>query len=141
MFTQYDPGLVTVIIGGRTMVGFHSGSFVKVSRKTDTWKHEKGSQGDGVRTRSRDKSGELVITLQATSPSNADLREIMEADENPLGIPDTVAVLVKYNGINGAELWAAKDGWINKPADGEFGDEHTPREWTITCDEILTPAI
>lgn len=137
MFTQYDPGLVTVTVGGRTMVGYHSGSFVTVSRNTDTWKHEKGAQGDGVRTRSRDKSGQIVITLQSTSPSNGDLKDIARDDEDPNATPETVAAMVKYNGADGKEIWSAKDAWVLKPADGEFGDEHTPREWTIVCDELI----
>jgi hypothetical protein len=137
MFTQYDPGLVTVVVGGRTMIGFHSGSFVEVERDEDTWKKEKGSQGDGVRTRNRNKGGRITITLQSTSPSNADLMAIAADDENPFAFPSTVAAMVKYMGADGAVLWMAKDAWVLKPANSTFADEHSPREWVIDCDEIL----
>lgn len=136
---EYDPGLVTVIIGGKTMVGYASGTFVRVSRNNPTWKHEKGAQGTGVRTRSHDRSGVIELTLQSTSPSNGDLREFVRADEDPTARPETVGALVKYGGPDddGHVIWSGKDAWVEMPAASEFSDDHTPRPWRVIVDELI----
>jgi hypothetical protein len=136
---EYDPGLYTLIVGGKTMVGFHSGTFIKAARNNPTWKHEKGAQGSGVRTRSRDKSGYIELTVQSTSPSNSDLREFCKDDEDPNTSPDTLGVLLKYGGPNddGHVVISAEDAWVEMPADLEAADEHTPRTWKICLDELV----
>jgi hypothetical protein len=137
MATQYDPHLVTLTVGGHTMVGFHSGTFIKVNRSNPTWKLEKGAQGEGVRTRNRDKSGMVVFTLQSTSPSNSDLRTMGINDEEAIR-PEPVPVMLKYGGPadDGAVIWSGKEAWLEKPADSEFADEHTPCEWTLVVDDL-----
>jgi hypothetical protein len=137
MSTQYDPGLVTLTIGPYTITGYHSGTFIRVARTNPTWKHEKGAQGHGVRTRSRDKSGSVVFTIQGTSPSNADLRTVCIADENTLR-PEPLPVMMKYGGPldDGAVIFAGKEAWLEKPADHEFADEHTPIEWNLVVDDL-----
>jgi hypothetical protein len=136
---DYDPGLVTLIVGGKEMVGFHSGSFIKAARNNPTWKHEKGAKGTGVRTRSRDKSGYIEFVLQGPSPSNADLREFCKDDEDPDAKPETQGVLLKYGTADddGHVIISAEDGWVEMMPEIEFADEHTPRTWKVFLDELI----
>lgn len=139
MSTQYDPGLVTLIVGPFTMIGFHSGTFIKAARNNPKWKHEKGAKGTGVRTRSYDNSGYIELTLQSTSPSNADLRSICKTDEDANAKPETVGALLKYGGPDddGPVIISGTDAWIEMMADVEFADEHTPRVWKVCLDELV----
>lgn len=132
--SQYDPGRVVVVIGGKTMAGFHTGSFVKCNRTNDTWKLEVGADGNPVWVKSRDKSGDIVITLQGTSPSNDDLSEIAVADERDDAVPEEITASV--TDMNGTTLWSSANARVLKPADAEFADEHTPREWTVKCGKL-----
>lgn len=129
---NYDPGLVVVTFFGITLTGFHSGTFVKCERDEDTWKKEKGAQGEGVRTRNRNKGGRITLTLQGAAPCNADLSNKALADERN----GTGKGPVSVEDLNGTTLWSAKDAWLIKPADLEYADEHTPREWVLDCDEL-----
>ena len=131
-FTQYDPGRVALICFGIEITGFHSDEFIKCSRNADTWKHEKGGQGDGVRTRNRDKSGTIVFTLQSTSPANQLLLALANLDEaTGRGSGPCLG-----KDLDGKGLIQCDNGWILKPADLTWADEHSPREWTVFCDEL-----
>lgn len=136
--SDYDPGLVTLIVGPYTIVGFHSGSFIKASRRNDTWKLDEGAQGDPVWTRNRSKSGDFVFTLQSVSPSNKDLRSICKEDESDTEISESIPVLLKYGAPDddGAVIVSGENARIMKPADWDFADEHTPREWTVTAGKL-----
>lgn len=131
-FGQYDPGRMSLVVCGIEITGFHTGEMVKCSRNNPTWKHEKGGQGDGVRTRSRDKSGTIVFTLQSTSPSNKLLLARALLDESTgRGFGSALGKDSDGNGMVQAE-----NCWIEKPADLTWADEHSPREWTVVCDEL-----
>lgn len=129
---NYDPGKVVLTFKGITVTGFHSGTFITVERDDDTWKKDKGAQGDGVRTRNRNKGGKITFTTQGTSPSNDLLMAAIIADETT-GIGYGVASVVDLNGTSKA---LAAEAWVLKPANLEFADEHTPREWVIDCNEV-----
>lgn len=131
-FAQYDPSAVALVIAGIPVTGFHSGTFIKCERDAETWKKDKGSQGDTVRVRNRNKGGKITFTLQATSPSNRLLLARANLDERTgRGYG---ASMCKDN--FGTALVDAANSWIIKPANIEFADEHTPREWEVDCDEL-----
>ncbi len=131
-FAKYDPGRINLIVCGIIVTGFHSGSFVKCERDTDTWKKEKGAQGDGLRVRSRNKGGKITFTLQATSPSNKLLLARHNLDERT-GNGSGSSMM---RDLDGNGLASAENSWIVKPADIEYSDEHTPREWMVDCDSL-----
>ncbi len=123
----YDPGLVVVQFGPYIMTGFQDGTFVKAARNEDTFKVYVGADGTPARSRSRNKSGTIEVTLAQTSPSNDMLASAHSADEllgagmYPLTIKD----------LNGTTLVAAAEAWVRKPADVEEGKEISPRAWTL----------
>ena len=125
----YDPGLVSLILVGIPIVGFQKGTFIVAKRTSDTFKVEVGSQGDSTTVRSRDKTGEIEVTLMAESPSNQALSTLHAADElTGVSIGPSMAVDV----LGTTEVFAAMSR-IKKVADVEFSGEATARKWTIIC--------
>ena len=128
----FDPGLIVVQFGPYSLTGYADGTFVKASRNEDTFKIYVGADGTPARSRTRNKSGKVEVTLSQTSPSNDMLASAHLADEL-LGAgvyPFTV------KDLNGTTLVTASEAWVAKPADVEEGKEVSPRAWTIETGDI-----
>lgn len=123
----YDPGLIVVQYGPYLLTGFADGTFVKASRNEDTFKVYVGADGTPARSRSRNKSGTMELTLAQTSPSNDALSAAHAADEL-LGA-GVYPFMIKD--LNGTTLVAAAEAWVTKPADVEEGKEVTGRAWKL----------
>ena len=132
IFANYDPGQLITTFDGNPIVGFADGVMVKASRKTDTFSMNVGTQGDVARVRSQDKTGEVVITLQQSSPTNDYFSSVLLLDEQ-FGL-SVGPLLIKD--LNGTTVISAAIAWLKKPADSEFGKDLTNREWTFECAEL-----
>jgi len=128
----YDPSQVALIVGGFNITGFADGSFVTVARNADAFALYVGTDGEGTRAKSNNKSGRITITLAQSSDSNAILSGIASLDE--LSNNGVVPVLVKDS--SGLSLYAAETAWIVKSPDSEFGKELGSREWIIETDNL-----
>lgn len=133
MAKTYDPKDYSLIVGGHIVEGFADGTFLTVARNNDTWALSMGSDGEGARAKSNDKSGTFVFTLMQTSKSNDALSAFHNQDE--INNSGQVPVLVKDN--NGNTVLEATTAWVRKPADVELGKEITNREWTIETDKLF----
>lgn len=128
----YDPKLVVVIVGGVQITGFADGTFVTVRRNSDAWSLQMGVDGEGTRSKSNDKSGQIEIQLMQSSQSNVYLSNLALADElNNAGL---VPAMVKDNG--GSSLAVAEQAYIKKTPDGENAREAGPRTWVIETDNL-----
>ena len=129
MFHNYDPGRVIVTFRGILIQGFADGTFVNAERTEDAFAKVVGASGDVTRVRSRDRSGEVTLTLQAASPTNDLLSAVAQIDEStglgygPLLIKD----------LNGNTLLLAEQAWIRKAPAVEFGTDASNREWVFDC--------
>ena len=130
----YDPSQVAIIIGGFPVTGFADGSFVTVERNEDAFALYVGTDGEGTRAKSNNKSGRITITLAQSSDSNAVLSGFAQADE--LSNSGVVPVLVKDN--SGQSLHSAETAWIVKAANSEYAREVGTREWVIETDVLVT---
>jgi hypothetical protein len=129
----YDPKDVLVIVGGFALSGFAPDTFVEVVRNADAMTLVMGADGQGVRTKSADRSGRITIRLLQTSESNAILDAFANADE--LDGSGAVPAMVKDN--RGLILHAAEQAWVVKKPSSEFGgSESQPREWVLESDNI-----
>lgn len=128
----YDPLKVSFTFLGIAIKGFAKGTMIKVSRNSDNYKLAIGSQGEGCRTRSQDKSGTIEITLMASSPSNDYLSACVDADDlNGSGVGTG---MVKDAG--GTALASAQNAWVRKIADLERGEEHGDVTWIFESDSV-----
>lgn len=130
----YDPKNILITLGGVAITGFADGTFVTVRRNSDTWSLQMGADGEGTRSKSNDKSGQIEIQLMQSSQSNAYLSNLALADElNNAGL---VPALIKNN--LGSDLHAAEQSYVKKPADAEYAKEAGPRTWIIETDNLQT---
>jgi len=128
----YDPKLVLISFGEVAITGFADGSFVSVDRDEDAFTKVVGAGGDVVRTRNRNRSGSVTVTLLHSAPENDLLSGIARLDET-LGT-GVRPVMVKE--ANGTTIIAAQNGWIRKLPTTEYAKESGTREWVLDVDAL-----
>jgi hypothetical protein len=133
-FKNYDPANCLIVWNKIPIQGFAPGTFVRVARNEDTWTLTVGAGGDQVRTRNRNKSGKITITLLQSSPTNDLLSAAAKNDEkNGTGFGEfLLRELTSTTIVQGA------NAWVDKPADIEFGADASNREWTLTVGDLDT---
>jgi hypothetical protein len=131
-YKNYDPSLITVSFAGIIVQGFMEGTFLTAERNENSFETSVGSQGDTTRVRTRNKSGQVTITLQAESPTNDLLSAQMVLDE--LTGAGAGALLVKN--LNGTTIVQAANAWLMKPANVEYSSDASSREWVIACADL-----
>lgn len=131
-FKNYNPGKVILSFNKVQIVGYADGTFVKATRDTPSFSDKAGAGGDVVRTRSLDKRGSIVITIQTASPSNDILSGFILSDE----LKGNAVGMVQLVDGNGTSLFEGANAWVQQPADGEFAAESGNREWTIRVAEL-----
>lgn len=132
MLRTYDPKNVLVSFGEVSLTGFADGTFVTVERASDAFSKVVGAGGDVVRTRNRDRSASVTVTLLASAPENDLLSAIAQGDE--LAGTGVRAVMVKE--LNGTTIAAAQSAWIRKVPTAEYGKEHGSREWIFDVESL-----
>jgi hypothetical protein len=128
----YAPDKVVVTFRGNVLTGFAKGTFLKVTRNSDSIALTIGSAGEGARTRSSDRSAKVEITLLQQSPTN-DILSSLVAEDEAFGTGQG-ALLVKD--LSGTSLFEAQNAWVVKPADAEFADAGGERSWTLESDRV-----
>jgi hypothetical protein len=136
MVRTYDPKKVIVVVGGVPLSGFGD-KMVKCTRSTDTFTKKVGVDGIATRSHQHDRSGEIVITLEQSSPSNDVMSALHKLDEETNGgiVPVLIKDALPASGSIGSTFVAAK-AWIRKPADADYEKNSTDREWTLDVDEF-----
>jgi len=129
----YDPSAIDVICGGFPITGFADGSMVTVEKNSDAWITKVGSDGEGSRSKSCDRSGKVTIRLMQTSPSNLILSGFFKADD--IADAGTFPCIVKDSRAAG-ETHAAENAWIQKEPSASYEREDGVREWVIASDNI-----
>lgn len=132
MIKTYDSKQVSIIVGTRPMTGLADGSFVTVRRNEDMFTLQIGADGEGVRSKSNNRSGQIELVLQQGSTDNDFLSELALADELSNG--GVVPLLVKDN--LGTSLYAAESGWIRKLPDSDFAKETASRTWLFETAQL-----
>lgn len=132
MVRTYDPLAIVVTLGENIITGFADGTFVNAERASDSFTKTVGASGEVARTRSRDKSGSITLTLMASSQAN-DLLTALYLEDELLGT-GTRPLMVKD--LNGTTLCSAINCWVKKPASVEFGKDLSNREWALDCDVL-----
>ena len=123
----YDPRQVIITFGGNIITGFAQDSFLDITPANQAFTKYTGADGGTSRGKSNDYSSVVTITLSQTSPSNAVLSAIAEADrllnagKLPLQIVDVNGTTLKF--------WA--QAWIQQNPDEGFATEVGDRAWTL----------
>jgi len=131
---NYSFDQVIPIFGAVPLLGFAEGDdAITVSRRVDTFTLLVGADGRGVGVRNADLSGEVVLKLLQTSPSNLFLSGLLQAQE--AGFFKSQPFLLMDVG-NQIQLAAAPACILMKPSDQIYGQGTNTREWTLLCEQI-----
>jgi hypothetical protein len=129
----YDPLSMAIMMGGQLLSGFMDSSFLSAERNEDSATLNMGADGEGAIARNRNRSGQIKITLQQTSPANAILsayHRLFEISGTPGIVPFAARDLL------GADVVLAPNAWIKKPPAVVYSKEIEGREWTIETDNL-----
>ncbi|HBK52384.1 MAG TPA: hypothetical protein DDZ44_00400 [Syntrophomonas wolfei] len=128
----YDPKDVNVIVGGVALTGFAEDTFVQAERMEDSFTEYVGAKGEVAMAESNNKTGEITVTLEATSPSVEYLNGLANKKGQNAIFPVSVVDLNDDSRvvISGAEAR------VRKPASHEYGKEIGEREFVIFVSEM-----
>jgi hypothetical protein len=126
-FKQYDPGLTSFTWGPIQPTMFADGTFIVVEYEADAFSKRTGSGGDTVRTRQRNRSGSITLTLLKEDPANSLIMAIAKIDqESGLGVRPALV-----RNLNSTALAAAPSAWVRKIPNLEFADVSGVVEWVF----------
>lgn len=129
----YDPTAIIVSFGGVQILGFASGEFAKAELNNDRYTVVVGAGGDVTRVRSRDTTGQFIVTLLSESPSNDYLGSKQREDE----LFNSGTGSLQITNLNGDELAFAEVAWVKKPAAHVYADTASPKEYVFECEELI----
>ncbi len=132
-FKNYDPQQVVISFAGIPIQGYAPGTFVNAERAEDAFTLVPGSTGDVTRVRNRKINGMVTVTLLAESTTNDSLSA--KAEQDRLFGTGYGPLMIKN--LNGTTLVLAEIAWVKKPANVEYADAATNREWVFDCAELL----
>lgn len=126
---NYSFDKVIVIFGAVPIEGFTDGDdAVTLRRRSPLFEVTVGADGRGVASRSADLSGEIVLRLLQTSPSNTYLGALLQAQEH--GFFQALPFLLK-DASTQLQIAAAASCVIQSPAEQVYGKVQNDREWTL----------
>lgn len=134
MLGTYYPDQVSLQACGIPISGFAPGTFITVEYNEDAFTLQIGSDGEGCRTRSNNRSGKITFTLQQSSIANLALSALHNVDRRTPAGDGIAPSLIKDN--SGTTVISAEKSWILKMANVEFSNETTGREWVIETDDL-----
>lgn len=132
MLNTYDPKNVSQIIAGSIISGYAEGEFISVERNEDSANLSVGSQGDGARTVTNNRSGRVTQTLFQTSPSNG----VLDAQRIAMELTGAGIFSMLGKDSDSLDTWAGAKSWIVKPPVMGFSNEIATREWVVETDVL-----
>ncbi len=131
---KYNAAEVSITFFGIPIEGYGDGDFLTVERNEDSFTLSVGTDGEGTRAKSNNKSGRFTVTTAQSSSSNALLMAKQALDE--LSGDGVGPTQVKDN--SGTSVFTAAKSWIVKPPACGYGRDGTAtREWVIETDELI----
>lgn len=127
--STYDPSQVAIVFAGIPITGFADGTFLNVEQNEDSFTLQVGTDGDGCRSKSNNRSGRVTFTLGQWSACNDLLSALHNLDVNTPNGDGIGPLLIKD--LSGTSMYIAEKAWITKPPAAGFGREAESREWII----------
>ncbi len=128
----YGSKTVQQVFDNQIITGTAKGTFVEAEYNSDAVTLMVGSDGEGARAMSADRSGTVKLTLLQTSPFNDVLSAALILDQaTGLG---TKSYFCKD--ARGSTLIHAAQCWVKKCANVVLADEIQGREWTIETSDL-----
>jgi hypothetical protein len=137
---SYAPSEVVVIISQESsgfshqIVGGAEGTFVKVSRDSDTWTHVTSVDNFATRVHSANDSGKITLTLMQSSPSNDILTAVYNRDKALKNSSGLFTITVKDG--SGRSVDFAQEAYISNFPERDYDQTLSNREWVISCTNL-----
>jgi Protein of unknown function (DUF3277) len=129
----YDANEVQISFAGIPVEGYADGDFLTIT-VAEAFTSVVGTDGKVARSKTNDGRAQIELRLMNTSPTNAALSAIHNADKYAPGGAGIGAFLCVD--LNGTSLYAGGNAWIKKAPDVTFGREANERVWQIEIDTI-----
>ena len=134
LLKTYDPKNVAIAWNGINInSGIAPDTFLTVVRDEDSFFKTVGADGKVARTRNANRAGTIELTLMQNSEVNKLLSAAALADEETDVDVTSVFSIVDPADPTGIFLMTAKDCWVKKLPDIEYGKEYGTRTWMFDC--------
>ena len=130
--TEVDFSFAGIPITG----GFDDGEFIRIERETEKFQDQVGTDGEVVRTSTKDNRATITLILMQTAEANEVLRGLVNADDATPGGSGVGALQIDSKRNDGGVLHEASRAWIQTPPDHAYDREATSREWRFRCDNL-----
>ncbi|MDH3598024.1 MAG: DUF3277 family protein [Candidatus Tectomicrobia bacterium] len=130
----YDANEVQISFAGVPVEGYADGDFITITHASDAFSSVVGTDGAVARSKTMDNRADIELRLMNTSPTNAALSAIYQADKNSPGGAGVGAFLCVD--LSGTSLYAAGNCWIKRAPDPVFGREANERVWLLEVDAL-----
>ena len=122
-----------VLVQGFEIIEWDEGDdVINIERREDSAIDVVGADGTMTVAISADKSGVMSFRLQQTSPSNATLDALINAQENGAFVP----IFVQFKDTEGNDLASGTQGYIRKKPALTRGRGHNGQLWEIVVERL-----
>lgn len=132
----YDANEVTIQIGTILVdSGYADGEFLRIEQEEDDFTDEVGTDGEVTRSKTNDRRATITVLVMQTSSSMQALSALSFLDKNTPNGAGIVPIMIRDR--NGASIYTAQQGWIQRAPDVSFDRAATPREWVIRVGDLV----
>lgn len=127
---NYDPDQMTIAMGNILIAdGFADGEFIRREWNAEPITKVVGTGGQVARSKSRDKSGTITITLLQTADENDLLSALHNTD---MEAPNGAGIVPFFmRDRQGRATFTAAEAWVAAPPKPVFSRGAEAREWKI----------
>lgn len=111
------------------VVGFMEDSMVTITPSVDTYTPYNGADNTGARIHNGNRSANVVLSLQQTSPSNDVLTRLLQKDVRSRRNEGLFSVMIKD--ASGRTVATARQAYITRLPEITYTNNMSVREWNI----------
>ncbi len=132
---EYSSNEVNISLAGFSIDGgFADGVFLELEFQNPAFALTKGTDGEGTRSRSNDRSALVRIHLMQGANANAVLTALHQLDlnvENGVGVGS-----LDVTDKNGTTVYFALHAWVAEPPNPTYDRTATERVWTLMVNHL-----
>lgn len=131
----FDPYEITASFGGIQIKGWTPGEFIRIDPSSNDFVDVVGVYGEVTRIKTKDHRCAVTFSLMPSSLSN-DLLSLMNNIDHlvPNGAGVGAFMIIDNNG---RAVFRSERAWIARAPIVTFDRDPTPREWVLSCDNVV----
>ena len=131
---QFDPKDCKVVAGGILITGFAEDSYVEIEFQTKRWSMKVGADGEGIFSKSNDRSAIVKIVLMPSAASNLALDGFLQAD----AIDNLGTFPISITDLSTGTVHSGLECKVLTPPKKSYKKEAEPIEWEIGVLEMIS---